>query len=90
MKTKTAIIIRIIGVFLTMLGAVIFCLLFVLWSAEEYSSYSVPIWPMVMGMGITFLGLICVKTGATSNYGPPVGNPGPKTSTHHRIKFLLF
>jgi hypothetical protein len=90
MKTRTAIIIRIIGVFLTMLGAAIFCLLFVSWSVEEYSSYSVPIWPMVIVMGITFLGVICVKTGTTSNYGPPVGNPDLNSSTHRRIKFLLF
>ena len=90
MKTKTAIIIRIIGVLLSMLGAAIFCLLFVLWRVEEYSSYSAPIWPMVIGIGITFLGLICVKTGTTSNYGPPVGNPDFNSSTHHRIKFLLF
>ncbi len=90
MKTRTAIIIRIMGVFLSMLGAAIFCLLFVLWSVEEYSRYSVPIWPMVIGMGITFLGLICVKTGSTSNYGPPAGNPDFSPSTRNRIKFLLF
>ena len=90
MKTRTAIIIRIIGVLLSMLGAAIFCLLFILWRVEEYSSYSVPIWPMVIGIGITFLGLICVKTGTTSNYGRPVGNQDFNSSTHHRIKFLLF
>lgn len=90
MKTRTAFIIRIIGALLSMLGAAIFCLLFVLWSVEEYSNYLVPIWSMVLGIGITFLGLICVKTGTTSNYGPPVGNPDFSSSTRHRTKFLLF
>jgi len=55
--------IRIIGVFLSGLGAAIFGLLFVLWSVEEYSTYSVPVWPMVFGIGIAALGLICVKAG---------------------------
>ncbi len=68
MKKSSALMIRIIGVFLSMLGAAIFCLLFVLWSVEEYATYSVPLWPMAFGIGIAVLGLICVKAGTTSNY----------------------
>ena len=66
MKKSMALMIRIIGVFLSMLGAAIFCLLFVLWSVEEYSTYSIPLWPMVFGIGIAVLGLICVKAGMKS------------------------
>jgi vacuolar-type H+-ATPase subunit I/STV1 len=70
MKKSTALIIRIIGVLLSMLGVAIFCLLFVLWSVEEYSTYSVPLWPMAFGIGIAVLGLICIKAGAPSHYSP--------------------
>jgi len=66
MKKSTSLMIRIIGVFLSILGAAIFCLLFVLWSVEEYSTYSVSFWPMVFGIGIAVLGLICVKAGMSS------------------------
>lgn len=68
MKKTTALMIGIIGVFLSMLGAAMFCLLFVLWGVEGYSSYSLPLWPMVIGIGIAVLGLACVKAGTTSIY----------------------
>ncbi len=68
MKKNTALMIRIIGVFLSMLGVAIFFLLVLFWSVEEYATYSVPLWPMVFGIGIAVLGLICIKTGETSNY----------------------
>ncbi|MCF8130253.1 MAG: hypothetical protein K9N10_17220 [Deltaproteobacteria bacterium] len=68
MKKNTALMIRIIGVFLSMLGIVIFFLLFLFWSVEEYAAYSVPLWPMAFGIGIAVLGLICIKAGETSNY----------------------
>jgi hypothetical protein len=68
MKKNTALTIRIIGVFLSMLGVAIFFLLVLFWSVEEYATYSVPLWPMAFGVGIAVLGLICIKAGATSNY----------------------
>jgi len=57
---------RIIGVFLTILGGATVWLLFVLWSVEEYSTHSVPLWPVVFGIGIAALGLMCVKAGTSS------------------------
>lgn len=63
MKKNIALMIKIIGVFLSALGAAIFSLLFILWSVEEYSTYSVPLWPMFFSIGIAVLGLICVKVG---------------------------
>jgi len=68
MKKSTALMIRIIGVFLSMLGVAKFFLLVLFWSVEEYATYSVPLWAMAFGMGITVLGLICIKAGATSNH----------------------
>jgi hypothetical protein len=68
MKKNTALMIRMTGVFLNMLGVAIFFLLVLFWSVEEYAAYSVPLWPMAFCIGIAVLGLICIKAGATSNY----------------------
>ena len=43
MKKKVALMSRIIGVFLTMLGGATVWLLFVLWTVEEDSTHSVPL-----------------------------------------------
>lgn len=63
MKKGLALMVRIIGFFLSFLGAITFCFLVILWSVEDYSNYSVQLWPMVFSIVIAVLGLICVKAG---------------------------
>ena len=63
MKRGKALLIKIIGLLLSVLGLAIFGFLIVVWSVEEYSTYSVPVWPMVFGIVIAVLGFICLKAG---------------------------
>jgi len=63
MKKGTARLVKIIGLFLTFLGLAVFGFLIVVWSTEEYSTYAVPVWPMVLGIVFAVFGLICVKAG---------------------------
>ena len=66
MKKEVALMSKIIGVFLTILGGATVWLLFVLWTVEENSTHSVPLWPVVFGIGIAVLGLMCIKAGISS------------------------
>ena len=63
MKKGMALPVKIIGLFLSFLGLVILGFLIVMWSVEEYSTYAIPVWPMVLGIVIAVLGFICVKAG---------------------------
>jgi len=63
MKKGMALLVKIIGLFLSALGLAVFSFLIVVWSVEDYSTYSVPVWPMVFSIVIAVLGFICVKAG---------------------------
>ena len=63
MKKGMGLLVKIVGLFLSVLGLAIFSLLIVVWSTEEYTTYSVPAWPMVFSIVIAVLGFICVKAG---------------------------
>ena len=67
MKKGTAIMVKMIGLFLSVTGLGIFSFLMVAWSVEEYSTYPVPVWPMALGIVIAILGFICVKSGMGCN-----------------------
>ena len=63
MKKGNALLVKIVGLFLSVLGLAIFSFLIVIWSTEEYSTYAVSIWPMALGIVIAVLGFVCVKAG---------------------------
>jgi len=63
MEKGMALLVKIIGLFLSALGLAVFSFLIVAWSVEEYSHYSVPVWPMVFSIVIAVLGFVCVKAG---------------------------
>ena len=63
MKKSMVRVAKTVGLLLSVLGLALFSFLFVVWSTEEYSTYSVPVWPMVLGIVIAVLGFICVKAG---------------------------
>ena len=63
MKKGMARLVKIIGLFLSFLGLALFSFLIVIWSVEEYSTYAIPVWPMVLGIVMAVLGFICVKAG---------------------------
>ena len=56
-------LVKMIGLFLTLLGLAMFSFFVVAWSVEDYTTYSVPVWPMVFGIVIAVFGFICVKAG---------------------------
>jgi len=63
MKKGTVLLLKTVGLLLSSLGLAVFSFLIVIWSVEDYSTYSVPVWPMVFSIVIAVLGFICVKTG---------------------------
>ncbi|MCF8127905.1 MAG: hypothetical protein K9N10_05295 [Deltaproteobacteria bacterium] len=63
MKKGKDLLLKMIGLFLSSMGLAAFSFLIVLWSVEDYSTYSVPVWPMVFSIVIAVLGFICVKVG---------------------------
>ena len=63
MKKGTARMVKMVGLFLSVTGLGIFSFLVVAWSVEEYSTYAIPVWPMVLGIVMAVLGFICVKAG---------------------------
>jgi len=63
MKKGTVVLLKTVGLLLSSLGLAVFSFLIVIWSVEDYSTYSVPVWPMVFSIVIAVLGFICVKTG---------------------------
>ena len=63
MKKGNALLVKIVGLFLSVLGLALFSVLIVIWSTEEYSTYTVSIWPMALGIVIAVLGFVCVKAG---------------------------
>ncbi len=63
MKKGTVLLLKTGGLLLSSLGLAVFSFLIVIWSVEDYSTYSVPVWPMVFSIVIAVLGFICVKAG---------------------------
>ena len=63
MKKRTVLLFKTVGLSLSFLGLAVFSFLIVVWSVEDYSTYSVPVWPMVFSIVIAVLGFICVKAG---------------------------
>jgi uncharacterized membrane protein YqjE len=63
MKKGTVRLLKMVGSLLSFMGLAVFSFLIVIWSVEDYSTYSVPVWPMVFSIVIAVLGFICVKAG---------------------------